>query len=134
MQATVSITQVYQPGPGKTNWAIVGSDGARYSVKPEFAQILQQGASVAVDYEVKSFNGKDVRMANRVSAMTHSGGTASAANHTASPSRSNGHDTKSKEMAVMGIVGRAMGSGQFNAGDVKLLMAAAAQAWDEVFG
>lgn len=125
MQATVSIKTVYPPGEGKTNWAIVANDGVRYSVKPEFSQLLKEGASVGVTYEVKSYNGKDVRMASHISAM----GAAPANQQVPTRSNGNGH-TQSREMFIMGCVGRAMGSGQFNATDIKVLTLAAAEAWD----
>jgi hypothetical protein len=38
-------------------------------------------------------------------------------------------DTKSEDMFVMGVVGRAMGSGQFIVNDVELLTKAAVRAW-----
>lgn len=39
-------------------------------------------------------------------------------------------DTKSLEMFVMGVVGRAMGSGKFDTQDIPLLTAAAVEAWN----
>jgi len=145
MQAQVSIKNAYPPNEGKTNWSIVASDGVRYSVKPEFAPLLKEGASVAVTYDVKTFQGKDVRMANHVSPLNHeqlhvqdrNAPKPQLGNPAYPTPRTNGNgngDTKSKEMFVMGCVGRALGSGQFGAQDISLLTKAAAQAWDEVMG
>lgn len=45
------------------------------------------------------------------------------------PARSNGALGKEGEMFVMGVVGRAMGSGKFDTTDVDVLTKAAVQAW-----
>lgn len=45
------------------------------------------------------------------------------------PPRTNGSLSKEGEMFVMGVVGRAMGSGKFDITDIDLLTKAAIQAW-----
>ncbi len=136
--ATISISQVYPPGAGKTNWAIVGGDGVRYSVPPAFANQLQTGQSVSLEYKVNSFNGKDIRMVEKVSFMNAP--AQQPAPQVVQPPRQvappppqqqpHGLRTQSKEMFIMGCVGRAMGSGQFGVTDIYALTLAASQAWD----
>lgn len=136
MQATVSIKTVYEPSPGKTNWAIIGGDGMRYSVPPKFSQLLHQGQSVALDYQVKQFNGKEARMVDMVHTMGNGQQHPQGDPSPAPPPHGSNHGpkphTQEKGMFIMGVVGRAMGSGQFSATDVKLLALAAADAWDAV--
>lgn len=50
------------------------------------------------------------------------------------PQTNSNGQTKDAAMFVMGVVGRAMGSGKFDTQDIPLLAKAAAAAWNEVKG
>lgn len=54
--------------------------------------------------------------------------------HNNPPATYSSNGTKDAAMFVMGVVGRAMGSGNFGATDVKALALAAVEAWNEVKG
>lgn len=149
MQATVSIATVYPPGPGKTNWAIIGGDGVRYSVPPKFSNLLAQGQSVALDYQVKQFNGKEARMVDTVHVMGNGQQQSQAQppqqQAPSPPPRANGNGSatpfdqaetrKAENIFICGVVNSAITHQSYplDEGSLALLINAARTAWRAPF-
>lgn len=149
MQATIVPQYIDAPKPGKKNWSIKDTAGIYYSFAPDLAAGLQANVPITIDYRVNNFNGKQFNMVERVygatgapvqqhpapAATVYAPITAPAPAAPVShpqPHRNGNGETKSREMFIMGVVGRAMGGGNFTITDVKLLTLAAADAWDEL--
>lgn len=147
MQVTITPQYIDAPKPGKKNWSIKDTAGAYYSFPPDLAVGLQAGQPVTIDYRTNNFNNKTFNMVERVYGASAPPAQTQAAPSTPShphaplptpaasatqPQPHRNGDAKAREMFIMGVVGRAMGGGNFQVTDIKLLTLAAADAWDEL--
>lgn len=141
MQAQQITVKTVFLNPDKKNDKVIDTQGVSWYVPHNLANQLQVGTSATVGYEVNNFNGGNLNMVKRVDL---NGAAPPPPNYPPPPSQapsppighnSNGNGngrglTQAKEIFITGIVGRAMGSGQFTSTDIKLLALAAADAWD----
>ena len=120
--ATVTVKFVNQPREGKKKGNIKTADGQQYGVWADKLSQFQPGKTYEIEYESEEWQGKtyhNVKKFKEVAGQTN----ASAAANVGSNDRA---------MFITGIVGRAMGSGQFPATEIKLLTLAAADAWADL--
>lgn len=129
---------INQPKPGSKWGSVKANDGNYYSVSPALLPSFSKGVPIMVQVEAVNkgdkvyYNIRGVDLAGGQTALPNNI-PASQQLHAPSAVQRNGNgDTKSREMFIMGCVGRAMGSGSFTANDIKLLTLAAAEAWDEL--
>lgn len=127
--ATVTCKYVNNPKPGKTFGSIKTPDNTLYWVNTKDVALPVQGSTIAIEYEEQSWGGKPALV---VTAIKQPSGVPAANGH--APQHSNTALIDAKRMYVTGIVGRALGSGQFGATDIGLLTKAACQAFEESFG
>lgn len=149
MLATLTPKYIDAPKEGKKNWAVKDEAGNRWSVPPHVVQQMRTGVPVQVTYRENEWQGKTINMVEAVVAgnpAVQSGngqvlkpdGTFQSLATTIPPNMALHPvgkplpDAKAREMFIMGVVGRAMGSGSFTATDINILTLAAADAWDEL--
>jgi len=140
MRATVTPTFVDPPKPGKTNLSVKGDDGTRFSVPPKFGPSFVVGLPVTVDYEEKFYQGKTFNMVEGVMPVSMRAQFPAPVAKDLPVEMSHGPQTQVKPSTdhkdmlifVTGVVGRAMGSGQFSTTDVKILTLAALEAYKEI--
>lgn len=129
---TVTIKQVMQPGQGKKMGKLcVEHNGQDVWLVcwPDKLAGLNPGMIVDLDWQQESFQGKDGRTVttNKLTNVGKATGQSRPSESHAKP------DAKAREMFVMGVVGRAMGSGKFAAKDIAALTANAKMAWDDFY-
>ena len=132
-QATVTAKYVNWPKDGKRFGSIKTPEGEMYwGEKPQLDRIAQ-GSTVTFEWEPQTWGEKPVKVIKLVHGTSQP--TPAPANGQAAPAprpMSNSAPVKDEEaIFVTGVVGRAMGSGQFTTQDVKLLTLAAAEAYRE---
>ncbi len=153
MQVTVS--KIWPLDPTKKSGGFKGTDSVNYYCEIGAYHLLSEGTTYEVNARPyvskstgktsyicdKSFHPTNAVVGGVPSGQPRAGETAEAGtwSRPSAPApapprpQANGNgDTKSGEMFVMGVVGRAMGSGKFETQDIKLLALAAADAWHEV--
>lgn len=145
MQAQQITVKTVFLNPDKKNDKVIDTQGVSWYVPHNLANQLQVGTSATVGYEVNNFNGGNLNMVKRVDLngalpvqdrnadKPQLGSPSYPAPSPAPYQNGNGNGrglTQAKEIFITGIVGRAMGSGQFTSTDIKLLALAAADAWD----
>lgn len=128
---TVTIKQVMQPDPGKKMGKVIvehnGQD-IRLVAWPDKLSGLTPGMIIDLAWEQESFQGKDGRTVttNKLTNVGKATGQSRSFEiHTKS-------DAKAREMFVMGVVGRAMGSGKFSEADIFKLTANARSSWETI--
>lgn len=139
-QATVIPKFVNQPEPPKrkSGSIVFEHEGQqiRVAVPPEQIHAFAPGQAIGITWAPQSFQGRDGNMVNYNKLMSINTPAAPApANQAASQSPqapAPAKNSQSMEMAVMGIVGRAMGSGQFAPADIPHLMMEAKVAWQTI--
>lgn len=147
--ATITIQTVSPPSAGKRNWLVTDTAGTRYSANPKIGQPLQ--AYVGQTLQIIWKPGDKVNFLE--DAQLPQGGVAApppmpapapmpqpvaapppiytpAPAPIAAPPAAVSEEQRQENMFVMGVVGRAMGSGSFSSNDVLLLTHAAVQAWE----
>ena len=148
MQAQIIPQQIWPPkNPQWANGRIVDTNNASWSVPRDAISMLQQfkGQVINIDFEtgvsnqgkpwqkITAVNGTPLQQSRPQPTQGYIApvpGQAQPPQHgaVATPQTA---DTKSEEMFVMGVVGRAMGSAKFEITDIPLLAKAATQAWRE---
>lgn len=131
---TVTIKQVLQPAQGKKMGKLcVEHNGQDVWLVcwPDKLAGLSQGMVIDIEWQQESFQGRDGKTVStnkltNIGKVTGQSAPRSGETH-AKP------DAKAREMFVMGVVGRAMGSGKFAAKDIAALTANAKMAWDEFY-
>lgn len=111
MQTTVTVQYVNQPREGKKMGSIKTEDGAYYSVNPSDLGQFQKGQTYSIEYDETTVNGRTFRNFKRIISSAPTGGD------------------KEEMIFITGVVGRAMGSGQFKPADIVTLAVAAKEAW-----
>jgi hypothetical protein len=134
---TVTITPKYvnPPKEGKKYGSLKTDDGVQYAAPPSVTSACEPGVPVTIEWEGQTWGGNPVMVVRRVVGAQH--GHNGGAHPHPQPNGNGRHsaaggDAKAREMFIMGVVGRAMGSGQFEASHIYDLTAAAAKAWDAV--
>ncbi len=133
----IQFTPQYVDGakPGKKYGTIKDTAGARFLIPFGVEGMFAKGQPVNIRYEheswckdgiVRAVNGQQLNSAAPAPPLPATQQTVAQAPLT--PPRAS--DT-AEEIFVTGIVGRAMGSGQFSVTDIALLAKAATQAWRE---
>lgn len=122
MQTT--LRYVNPPKDGKKMGSVVAEDGTRYFAYPDQYGGVSPGDVVNLEPQPANFGGTDVMTVKKGTRVERigSGGSAPAPKV----------QSQAEEIFVTGVVGRAMGSGKFGAGDILSLTtqaAAAYQAW-----
>lgn len=133
IQAQVVPQYVNQPRqPQHRNGSIKDQAGQYYSVDKNSLHLFQQGQPANITYEQKQGQRGPYNVVTAVNGQPIGGGMTQAGQAAPPVQRQTPvGDTKAEEMFVMGVVGRAMGSGQFAVTDIGLLAKAATQAWRE---
>lgn len=141
LTAQIVPSYIDDPKPGKTNYSVKDSSGARWSVPPLEAQKLVKGQVCVVAYRINNFNGKSFNMVERVDVVQAPVPTPAPVAQYAppvqqaqaplppAPTYQPPEDPKGEEIFVTGVVGRAMGSGNFSVEDIPALTTAAVFAW-----
>jgi hypothetical protein len=119
--ANVTIKFVNQPKEGKKFGSINTEEMGFFGVKPGDLGQFTKGQKYEIEYTQRGEYKDFVRVISPTS------GAPIGHNRP----NGNGGDAKSREMFIMGVVGRAMGSGKFGIDEVGLLTAKAAAAWDD---
>lgn len=152
MQVTVS--KIWPLDPTKKSGGFKGTDSVNYYCEIGAYHLLSEGTTYEVNarpyvskstgktsYIVdKSFHPPNAVVGGAAPSQEpppqaqNNGWQRPAPQQPAPPRPASNGDSKSGEMFVMGVVGRAMGSGKFETQDIKLLALAAAEAWGEVRG
>ena len=131
MQTTVEVAFVNQPKNPGWSGSIKTSDGQYYSVKESDLGLFQKGQKYTIGYDEVTKGGKTYRNFNGAllgpTTETKTAPATNGANHYSQT------DTRERGMFIMGVVGRAMGSGKFEASDIEVLTKIAAASYDEVF-
>lgn len=117
---TVVARQVYMPKPGKKYGAIVTPENERFNGLADQLRGVQKGATVALDYHDDIWGDSPVRVIQSIKTM---------AAPAPGPSSGGGSHADQRMIFITGVVGRAMGSGQFSSDDVKILTLAADAAY-----
>jgi hypothetical protein len=138
MQATIQVKYDNPPKPGKKMANVKDAAGVTYFYYPD-KMGFQAGETVTIDYDVQDWGGKPMNVVKAIVPNGYRGPqqaqTVAAPSYTPAPPNGNGHATdKDKLIFVTGVVGRAMGSGQYSATDIGLLTKAAVVAFRESFG
>jgi hypothetical protein len=155
MQATIQVKYDNPPKPGKKMANVKDAAGVTYFYYPD-KMGFQSGETVTIDYDVQDWGGKPMNVVKAIVPNGYRGPqqmqqqTVMAPAYTPAPAAmsepggkfragefSNGHSNgASKDMLIFvtGVVGRAMGSGQYSATDIGLLTKAAVVAFHESFG
>lgn len=118
--ATITIKYVNQPKEGKSFGSVKDSTGQMWGVHQSKLNDLKPGQTVDVTYTSKDYQGKEYR---NISAFTVK---AAAAPPAGGAPRGASTD---EQIFITGVVGRALGSGKFDAEDVSKLTVAAYKAW-----
>lgn len=128
---TVTIKQVMQPEQGKKMGKVLvehnGQD-IRLVAWPDKLSGLNPGMVIDLEWQQESFQGKDGRTVttNKLTNVGKVTGQSRTGESHAKP------DAKAREMFVMGVVGRAMGSGKFSEADIFKLTANARSSWETI--
>jgi hypothetical protein len=153
---TIVADKVWPAKEGKKFGSIVDPSGARFMLPVGMQDAFQRGQTYEVPTSQKKWGQDVVTLIEGRPGSAGSGAVAQQAApphpqyapqpntglQSATPPRpapapsysGNGTQTKDAAMFVMGVVGRAMGSGRFDTQDIPLLAKAAATAWNEVKG
>lgn len=133
---TVTLTAKYvnPAAEGKKYGSIVDEDGNRYPATPHHVSKVRQGQTVTIDYDEQTWGGKPVMVVSKIHENANNPPPPSPDDYGVAPVRSNGYaggngHAKEADIFVTGVVGRAMGSGQFTVTDIKSLTLAADEAW-----
>jgi len=137
----ITVEKLFPPQDGAKSGGIRGTDGRVYRVKTASFDRYQVGQTFNVAVKETEFNGKsyfwlpDEFNPGPLSSNSSAPSQAPAPlGHNRPPVASGNVQTKDAAMFVMGVVGRAMGSGKFDTQDIPLLAKAAIAAWNEVKG
>jgi hypothetical protein len=133
MQITVAF--VNRPNKNPKFGSIKGEDGRYYDIDAHMVDKYRKGMTFDAPVKEREYGGKTYY--SIPSSFDPAGGQAAppAPNGQASPapprpaSNGNTHSTP-RQMFIMGVVGRAMGSGTFQPADIELLTQKAGEAWD----
>jgi hypothetical protein len=134
MQATIQVKYDNPPKPGKKMANVKDAAGVTYFYYPD-KMGFQAGETVTIDYDVQDWGGKPMNVVKAIVPNGYRGPqqaqSVAAPSYTPAPAGHNGaaSRTSAREMFIMGVVGRAMGSGKFGAQDIYGLTAAASDAW-----
>ena len=122
MAQTATITVQYANGPkgNAKSGSVKDTNGGYWGIPADKLSFWEgmKGKTVAVQYEEREYNGRTYK--NIKGCM---GAAQPAANGTSS--------SNAEDIFVTGVVGRAMGSGQFGLSDIKALTLAAVEAYRE---
>lgn len=138
MQTAVIVKYDNPPKPGKKMAHIKDPGGVLYWYYPD-KMGFQVGETVTIDYDVQDWSGKPANVIKQIVPNGYQPAQRQAASAAPSPApvghNGNGHASdKDRLIFVTGVVGRALGSGQFGATDIGMLTKAAAVAFAETFG
>lgn len=138
---TVQVQYVNQPKKvGGKYGNIKDGQGRVFWVPAQHLGAFAPGATMDIGYDMQTWGQNNVAVVSQANGMPlgHSpqaGQAAQAIVQRVTPQMPDGQrlgqhdDSKEEGMFVMGVVGRAMGSGQFAVTDIELLTKAAVQAW-----
>ena len=139
MTEATLIPKFVNPAKPTKKWgSIVLADDTKYLIPAGTEGSFAVGMATTVDWMVAQWKDgpvntieKIIQPAAQPAAQPVAPSTAGPAPvaPSAAPSASSSGDAKSEEMFVMGVVGRAMGSGQFGVTDINALAKAATIAW-----
>ena len=104
---TITVQYVNQPRGNSKKGTIKSSDGRYFGVWPDKLSLFEANHSYTIEFDQEQYQGKTYNQFTRI--VDGANGSAAPATRQTTSQRA---DTKSVEMAVMGIVGRALqGSG-----------------------
>lgn len=124
-QATITPKYVDAPKAGKKLGSIKDQHNEYWSVDPGLLGSFRAGAAISVEWEMMKFHDGTER--KKITGIVH--GTAP---HGNGARQSEPAPDKDRLIWLTGIVGRAMGSGKFEANEITALTAAALSAWEIV--
>ncbi len=140
-QAQVTPQYVNPAKPGKQYGNIKEASGAKWIIPAGWDRMFVPNVTAHVDYETKTWGAETVNIVRGVDGSLQpappqpgppSPPPATQPLPSTPPQPGVSRDDKvAEEIFVTGIVGRAMGSGQFSVTDIAVLAKAATQAWHE---
>jgi hypothetical protein len=113
--ATVTVLYVNEPGPGKSYGSVKTQELGYLSVKPHELGLFQKGRRYEIEYVLTDKGYKNFKRINLQAGPPPT-----------SPAKP---DEAARLIFITGITGRAMGSGKFEAGDIRNLALEANEAW-----
>ena len=131
---TLTVKFANPAAEGKKFGSIVDTAGNRYPCPAAIVSQFQKGQTYEVALKKETWSGNQVQVIGGAPSNGNAAPAPAPAGHNRSPVQSGNGQTKDAAMFVMGVVGRAMGSGKFDTQDIPLLAKAAAAAWNEVKG
>lgn len=133
MQTQVQVIPKYvNPAKaGKKFGTIVDQFDNRYPVSTPHVGAFQVGVAADIIFEEQRWGQNMVKVVTYINGqdITGQAGPVHGGDRPAATPENVPQSDKEEGMFIMGVVGRAMGSGQFSVGDVDLLTKAAADAW-----
>ena len=125
---TMTITPKFinPPKEGKTNYSVKDTDDFLYSLNPQYLESFNIGVPVEVTYENREFNGNWFKMVKGARPPQAQSQPAPGP----APRPAGSVFSQDKHIFITGVTGRAMGSGNFAAVDIKDIALAAAAAFD----
>jgi len=121
-QRVITPKYVNAPKPGKKMGSVALEDGSRLAAYSEVLAKMQPGKTYSCTVESQQWTNGQVWVIKGVSEPTPAQKAVA----------SNEQSDKERMMFIMGVCGRAMGSGKFDATDIRLLTMAARDAYDTV--
>lgn len=131
MQVQIIPKYVNPPKPGGKMGSIKDQEGGFYLVSPAYLSNFQIGQPVNIEYGEKMGQQGPIRFINSINGLRITGqqGPVQAGDRPAPTPQNVPQSDKEEGMFIMGVVGRAMGSGKFEAHEVPVLTKWAAEAW-----
>ncbi len=134
-QAQVTPQYINAAKPGKQYGNIKEASGAKWIIPAGWESLFAPNVPAHIDYETKTWGSESVNIVRGVNGAMQPAAAVPpipmAAPVTLPQPTTSRDDKVAEEIFVTGIVGRAMGSGQFSVNDIGLLAKAATQAWRE---
>ena len=124
--ATITVAETKPQSAPNRSASCKDTSGAYWDFWPNKVPALAQGVTYDIEFSSRDYNGKIYRTIQKAVAKVNA--ASAQVNGHAAPRAANGND--SRMIFITGIVGRAMGSGQFGAAEIKLLTLAASEAWE----
>jgi len=134
MQAMIQVKYNNEPKPGKKMANIKTADGMTFFYYPD-KMGFREGENVTIEYDEQQWGDKPVNVIRRiVPAVSPQAATRPVPGHNSNGHTNGNGSSKDELIFVTGVVGRAMGSGKYDASDIGLLTKAAKVAYHESFG
>ena len=129
--ATIKVAYVNPPKEGAKSGSIKDTDGAYWGALPPILNQVAKGSTLDIEYTEKTAqSGKVFRDIKRIIPRSQPAQSAPQPGNGAQPKSAYTTGANDRAIFVTGVVGRALGSGQFGVADIVTLTLTADQAFD----